>query len=69
MLETVHTTVKATVNRLKNRFNILEVDTSKEDVRQTVKHVIGFALQLIEQQLEERILRIDTDRLQGAAAR
>ena len=63
MLETVQTTVKTTVSRLKGRFSILEADTSKEDVRQTIKRVIRFALERIEQQLEEQILHIDAERL------
>lgn len=63
MLETVQTTVKATVSRLRNRFDILEVDTSKEDLRETIKRVIGFALQMIERQLEERILYINREQL------
>lgn len=63
MLETVLTSVKATVRRLKDDFTILEVDTSKDGLRETIRNVSEFAVQLIEKQLEERILHIGADEL------
>lgn len=56
-------TTRATVTRLAEQFRIFEVDTSSgsRDRRQTAERVAGLVLDLIEEQLDEHILRLPAE--------
>ena len=57
-------TTRETAERLSEQFRIVEVDTSKGsslDRQQTTERVAGIVLDLIEEQLDEHILRLPAD--------
>ena len=61
VLQQMLNTTRATAERLAEQFRIVEVDTSAPDRRQTTERVAGIVLDLIEEQLDEHILRLPAD--------
>ena len=63
VLENVRSTVAETARRLKDRFRICSLDTSSESPQRTVERVASFAVGLIEEQLDEKILSLPSEQL------
>ncbi len=63
VLQQMLDTTRTTAERLAEQFRIFEIDTSNgsRDRRQTAERVAGIVLDLIEEQLDEHILRLSTD--------
>ena len=58
VLQQMLDTTRATAERLDEQFRIFEIDTSNGDQQRTAERVAGIVLDLIEEQLDERILRL-----------
>ena len=61
VLQQMLDTTRATAERLDEQFRIFEIDTSNGDRQQTAERVADIVLELIEEQLDERILRLPAD--------
>ena len=61
VLQQMLDTTRATAERLQEQFRIREIDTATGDRRATAQQVAGIVLDLIEEQLDERILRLPSE--------